>query len=130
MELFFYQKNMIYMIVMIIWLFYIPLLIVFKETHDQEKLLREYILLMNMNTTYFVHGILIHYFQNNFLFDFLTIFPFIVEISLEKVLELSNYQYFGVIHFPLFLFFLKIREIPKILNFEQNIWKVSDKEKV
>lgn len=130
--------DILHLILIIFWLFYIPLLISFGKSLFLESLEYEYTfltlsflsvdVLLHCNTSYFKSGIeekkrkkiIMNYFKSSFLRDAISITPFFLDFFIfNKKSNLTlEWQTFSInnIHFLKLVFYFKLFSINEIFN--------------
>lgn len=121
--------DIVQLVLIIFWLFYIPLDVAFEETQKTEiyiflvsVVLFIFDVLINLNTSYFINGIeernrskiLSHYIKNSSFIDGITIFPLILLIFLDNEVEKIEYKLF--LRVLTFSFYFKIVSFKAIVS--------------
>jgi len=121
--------DLIHLMMIITWFFYIPLVMAFEEVHLVDfsfcfytSIFLSIDILLSCNTAFFKNGmietsrirIFIHYFKMRFFLDMITLFPILLDLILRKWLEYEDYESFILFHFLKFLFFLKMTKMNEI----------------
>jgi len=122
--------DLIHLILIISWFFYIPLVITFEGVSDLDPLISFSTglfliidIFLNFNTAYFINGmaernrrrIVSHYLQATFFLDALTLFTTILDQILLQNYGITYGEFFPL-HLFKFLFFLKIKTMYEIIH--------------
>ena len=126
--------DLIHLMLIIIWFFYIPLVMAFEEVHHVDfsfcfytSIFLSIDMFLSCNTAFFKNGmiersrirIFIHYFKKRIFLDMITLFPILLDLILRKWFEYDDYASLVLFHYLKFLFFLKMttmNEITKRIN--------------
>ena len=127
--------DIIHLLVIIFWFFYIPLLMAFENVNHNDIPLSFYTMIfliidifLNFNTSYFKNGVVErrrkkifkNYINTKILYDIITLIPIIIDVAIDRFRNPGSY--FNVfnndrkIHFIKYVFFFKIITFGEIFN--------------
>ena len=123
--------DLLHLLLMIAWFFYIPLILAFEEANQIESIFSFFTcifllsdIFISANTAYFKNGlvernrgrVISHYMRTRFPIDFLTAFPTILDQILHINYDTLDYGNLLYLHLAKFLFFLKIQRLNEITH--------------